>query len=282
MIANFDQATLLVHDIDAGVAAYRALLGREPTRRLEVHGLVSIVFNLDNARFCVASPNGAGAQGDDARRQLETHGEGLARLALGVVDLELTSRRLRRLSFEPHAVAASLDEGLRPNTMVKGKPIVLPKELTYGVAIELVQYETLSPGAKTSPAAIEKMDLVVISTRDPVRAGFFYGAQLGLPLAFDRMSPAIHGRLMQFPIGDMLIEVTGRPGSDCTGEDRIWGMGWSVADADATRQRLLQTGLNVSEIRVGAKPNTRVFTIRSGTCGVPTLIVQHLSEEKLK
>jgi hypothetical protein len=33
-------------------------------------------------------------------------------------------------------------------------------------------------------------------------------------------------------------------------------------------------GVEVSEVRTGRKPGTRVMTVRSGTCGVPTLIVQ--------
>jgi PP-loop superfamily ATP-utilizing enzyme len=51
-------------------------------------------------------------------------------------------------------------------------------------------------------------------------------------------------------------------------------MTWRVADMDATRQRLVADGVDVSEIRDGRKPGTRVMTVRNGTCGVPTLLVQ--------
>jgi hypothetical protein len=47
-----------------------------------------------------------------------------------------------------------------------------------------------------------------------------------------------------------------------------------VADIDATHARLAQAGVDVSEVRTGRKPGTRVMTVRSGTCGVPTLLVQ--------
>jgi hypothetical protein len=33
-------------------------------------------------------------------------------------------------------------------------------------------------------------------------------------------------------------------------------------------------GVDVSEIRAGRKPGTRVMTVRNGTCGVPTLLVE--------
>ena len=75
----------------------------------------------------------------------------------------------------------------------------------------------------------------------------------------------------------MLIEVVhNATDRDQRKPDRLWGIAWSVADADATRERLVQAGRNVSDVKAGAKPGTRVFTLRDGTCSVPTLFVQHL------
>jgi len=54
----------------------------------------------------------------------------------------------------------------------------------------------------------------------------------------------------------------------------LWGMTWRVADADATRERLTQSGVDVSEVRSGRKPGTRVMSVRSSTCGVPTLLLE--------
>ena len=39
------------------------------------------------------------------------------------------------------------------------------------------------------------------------------------------------------------------------------------------RELLAAAGLDVSNIRPGRKPGTRVFTLRNGTCNVPTLFV---------
>jgi hypothetical protein len=33
-------------------------------------------------------------------------------------------------------------------------------------------------------------------------------------------------------------------------------------------------GFDVSELRDGRKPGTRVFTVRDGSCGVPTLMIE--------
>jgi hypothetical protein len=54
----------------------------------------------------------------------------------------------------------------------------------------------------------------------------------------------------------------------------LYGISWRVADADATRARLLAGGIDVSEIRAGRRPGTRVMTVKSGTCGVPTLLIE--------
>jgi hypothetical protein len=47
-----------------------------------------------------------------------------------------------------------------------------------------------------------------------------------------------------------------------------------VPDAEAARTRLAAAGLDVSEVRPGRKPGTRVLTLRDGTCGVPTLLLE--------
>jgi hypothetical protein len=54
----------------------------------------------------------------------------------------------------------------------------------------------------------------------------------------------------------------------------LWGLSWRVADIDATRTRLMAAGIDVSEVRTGRKPGTRVLSARSGTCGIHTLLVE--------
>ena len=118
------------------------------------------------------------------------------------------------------------------------------------------------------------MDHVVVSTSDPERAAALYGARLGLDMALDRSHPD-WGRLMFFRCGDLIVEVTHRPNKAAdTSQDRLGGICWRIADIDATHARLVEAGVDVSEVRAGRKPGTRVMTARSGTCGVPTLLVQ--------
>ena len=56
--------------------------------------------------------------------------------------------------------------------------------------------------------------------------------------------------------------------------DKLWGLSWRVGDIDAARARLLAAGVDVSEVRTGRKPGTRVMSVRSGTCGVQTLLLE--------
>ena len=52
------------------------------------------------------------------------------------------------------------------------------------------------------------------------------------------------------------------------------GREWIFRMAEAAARILSAAGLDVSEVRAGRKPGTRVLTVRSGTCGIPTLLVE--------
>jgi catechol 2,3-dioxygenase-like lactoylglutathione lyase family enzyme len=124
-------------------------------------------------------------------------------------------------------------------------------------------------------APVTGLDHVVIATAQPERAMALYGAKLGLDMVRDLSRPDWNARLMFFRCGDLIFEVMqrlDRPVSDKP--DRLWGLSWRVADADAARERLAASGVDVSEVRTGRLPGTRVFTARNGTCGVPTLLVE--------
>jgi catechol 2,3-dioxygenase-like lactoylglutathione lyase family enzyme len=118
------------------------------------------------------------------------------------------------------------------------------------------------------------LDHVVVSTADPEQAAALYGARLGLDMALDRSHPD-WGRLMFFRCGDLIVEVVQRPGANANkAQDKLWGLSWRVADIDATQARLASAGVDVSDARTGRKPGTRVLTVRNGTCGIPTLLVE--------
>ncbi len=124
-------------------------------------------------------------------------------------------------------------------------------------------------------APIVGLDHVVIATEEPERAAALYGARLGLDMTLDLARPDWGARLMFFRCGDLVVEIVHHLNEASRGNpDKLWGLSWRVADIEAAQARLAAAGLDVSEIRTGRRPGTRVFTVRSGALGVPTLVIQ--------
>jgi hypothetical protein len=84
---------------------------------------------------------------------------------------------------------------------------------------------------------------------------------------------------MFFRCGDLIVEIVRRPvaGGDHT-HDKLWGLTWRVADIDATRERLVAAGVETTEVRIGRKPGTRVMSLRSGTGGIQTLLLERTAK----
>ena len=123
-------------------------------------------------------------------------------------------------------------------------------------------------------AAVAGLDHVVIRSPNPERAVALYAGRLGLSLRLDRTESAWGMRLVFFRCGDLIVEVAhDLKGGIGDGLDRLWGLSWRVADVAASHARLRSAGVDVSDIRTGRRPGTRVFTVKSHTCGVPTLMV---------
>jgi catechol 2,3-dioxygenase-like lactoylglutathione lyase family enzyme len=221
------------------------------------------------------APSGDGTAAERIRTVLGEQGEGLASLCFRTNDIEKMHRRLDRLTLKPEPVAVVESRDDLSGATLSWKRTRAATATTRGLRLFFLEREAERPlSVRTVPAAIMAMDHVVISTADPEGAAALYGARLGLDMALDRSHPD-WGRLMFFRCGDLIVEVTHKPGKAAeTAPDRLRGICWRVADIDATHARLVADGLDVSEIRTGRKPGTRVMTVRKGTCGVPTLLVQ--------
>jgi catechol 2,3-dioxygenase-like lactoylglutathione lyase family enzyme len=139
------------------------------------------------------------------------------------------------------------------------------------VRIFFMQREAALASSSAGPAAVTGLDHIVIRTPEPERAAALYGARLGLHMRLDRHVAG--RRLMFFRCGDAIVEIV-HDLAISDARDRLWGLSWRVADAEAARARLAAAGLDVSEVRPGMKPGTRVFTVRDNTCGVPTLMIE--------
>ena len=124
-------------------------------------------------------------------------------------------------------------------------------------------------GASSPPSPLS-LDHVVVSATDATRAAADYGARLGLDLRLDR-DTGFGFRGMFFRCGDAIVEVVVRREGDR--RDAFGGLAWRSADLPAERDRLVEAGVEVSEIRAGRKPGTVVATVSDRDLGVPTLLV---------
>jgi len=277
VITGLDHVVILVNDISAGESAYQTVFARAPAWRNTGDGADRVLFTLDNMTLELMSPNGDGAIADRIRTVLAQQGEGLASLCFRASDIVKMHRRLDRLTLKPEPVAEVESRDAISGATLSWKRTRAATDATRGVRLfflELTKERPLS--VRTAPASIAALDHVVISTADPERAAALYGARLGLDMALDRSHPD-WGRLMFFRCGDLIVEVVHRPGKDAAADnahDKLRGLSWRVADIDATRARLVAAGVDVSEVRTGRKPGTRVLSVQDGTCGIRTLLLE--------
>ena len=139
---------------------------------------------------------------------------------------------------------------------------------------------TLESGATVAPVTVDEgssvsgLDHIVVRTPDPERAAALYGARLGLDMRLDRSNPDWGTRLMFFRVGDAVVEIAhDLKAGVSAGPDELWGLSWRVANIEAAHHRMAGQKVEVSEIRKGRKPGTRVFTVRNAPGGVPTIVI---------
>lgn len=262
MITALDRVRLKVADVASAAATTERLLGMRVVAAEE-----DAAVRLDNVALELAiSDDGA---------------EGLTGLAFVVADIDAAQRTCERRALKPSTPIAFAETG-EGGKLREGKHIDLDPEATFGVPITLVAYKDRQP-AQPAPAiaagAVTGLDHVVIRTTHPNRAAALYGARLGLDMRLDRTEPKWGARLMFFRCGDLIVEVVHNLADEPSdAPDKLWGLSWRTADVEAAHARLKVHGFDVSEIRPGRKPGTRVFTVRNNTLSIPTLFVAPTSK----
>ena len=280
VITGLDHVVVLVGDIKSATAAYERLLARAPAWQNSGDGADRVLFTLENMTLELMAPSGFSVAADRIRNVIKLWGEGLASLCFRVGDIARAHRRLDRVALKPDPVAEMESRDAVSGAVLHWKRTRATTELTRGVRMFFLELAgERPPTAVTAAAPILGLDHVVVSTQDPERAAALYGARLGLDMALDR-SHQDWGQLMFFRCGDLIVEVVKRPvaGAD-QGHDKLWGLSWRVADIEATRARLATAGIDVSEVRTGRKPGTRVMSVRDGTCGIHTLLLERTGRD---
>jgi catechol 2,3-dioxygenase-like lactoylglutathione lyase family enzyme len=267
MIEGLDHIAIAVNDLDRAASAFGALLGRSADWREEAAGARHVWFQLSNMALDIMQADGPGESGERVRAQIAAHGEGLWGLAFAVNDLEETSRVLGRRGAPVLAAAALLSTDAWRLAFVD--PAVC-----HGVSIALAERRRRSAPKPGKDGAVVGLDHVVINTANPDRAVALYGARLGLDFRLERSNPQWGSKLMFFRCGGAVVEIgASLKEAESNRPDRLSGLAWRVSDPDAAQGRLAKAGFDVSEVRTGRKPGTKVFTVRSGVPGAPTLML---------
>ncbi len=275
MIIGFDHVGIYVRDLDKSVADIALLLGHSPSWRGAIGEYRHAWFQLANVALDVIAPEGHGPEALKTHQYLDKHGEGIWGVGFAVRDLEGARRTLGRRGLEilEPALTHSVNE---LGETRKWRIAMSRRASTGGITIFFVEQDStgVAPPAPTRDAVIG-LDHVVINTSNPDRAAAIYGARLGLDLRLDRSNPQWGSRLQFFRCGDAVVEVGSKleAGSD-EKPDRFGGLAWRVESASASHARLAAAGADVSVLRQGRKPGTQVFTVRSGTANVPTLMLE--------
>ncbi|ANP44670.1 VOC family protein [Candidatus Viadribacter manganicus] len=255
MITGFDHVVLGVSDIANRVSAYEALLGERATSVTTNDDVALAVVKTSNIAVELMAPVGPGASRLQAA--IDDGGEGIKSLVFAVGDVDGARTRCERVGLAPEPVV--IGAGYRS--------FRVSTERTHGVRLFFLERNE----APSSEAQHRGLDHIVIRTPEPERAAALYGARLGLDMRLDR--EVVGRRLMFFRCGSAIVEII-HDETLSDGRDKLWGLSWRVADAVHERERLAAAGFDVSDVRVGMKPGTRVFTVRDRTCGVPTLMIE--------
>jgi catechol 2,3-dioxygenase-like lactoylglutathione lyase family enzyme len=287
MLTALDHVIVAVADLEAASRDYRTILGLEPSWHGEHPGAgtANVLFRLGNTYVELLAPRGEGPLADLLRMRLGSEGEGLAGLAFATDDLESCRTTLAERGFRPGPVEAGSGRDTKSGAERTWSRLSLPADRTRGLLLFPIRHEspaTALPMAKPTgdPAAsVHALDHVVVQTTDAEAAIHLFAEGLGLRLAVDKEFESWGVRLMFFRVGGLTVEVaaplaTGASPLPDAASDRIYGMSYRVASVEAARERLATAGVDVSEVRKGRRPGTRVCSVRSATCGVPTLMIE--------
>jgi len=278
MTTTIDHIIIAVSDLAEASAEYSTLLGREPSWRgaHPDYGTANTLFKLDNTYIELLAPQGKGVAADIVNSILEKNGDCLGGLVFGAEDANnfIAQARAQGLEASDPLPGHGVDE--QTGAERRWHNIFWDPAAARGIFSFCIQHESGSVLPEATPVAkgeIAAVDHVVVKTQSAEAAKAFYGEQLGIRLALEQDVPEWGGTQLFFRASSMSIEVIA---SDKAAEqDELWGLALKTNDIEATHTRLSEHGVEISDIRDGRKPGTRVCTAKSHTLGVPTLLIEH-------
>jgi catechol 2,3-dioxygenase-like lactoylglutathione lyase family enzyme len=279
MLSGFDHATLAVLELEPALARYQALLGQAPRWRggHPELGMRSALFGFDNGWLELLAPVPDADEAAGLREALALRGDRLTTLSFRCEDAAACTALLRAQGIRatpPQEGEAHGDDGqTRSYRLVELSP-----RATRGLAISIVERPAGSLPALRgfTPEQPSAIDHLVLRSADLEAAIALYGRGLGLRLALDTTFAGV--RMLFFRLGGVTIEVIHDPSAG--DEDVLLGIAYRVGQLNGAHARMAAAGFDLGPVRPGNKPGTEVFTVRDGTCGVPTLILRDPSRDR--
>lgn len=270
MLTKLEHITLLVSDLDEATLNYETIFGFPCfwRSREENDGYSSVVFNIGEIALQIVSPKHKDTEGKFAGKTLNS----ISNLSFTTTDIQETQRIFSRRGLNPSEVnKQSFLDGERKQFRCSNVPIE-------GIDVDVVEPLTnIGEHKSENNGRIQSLDHLVIDTPNVDRTLATYGTRLGFRLALERNAPQWGVHFLFFRIGGITFEVVHRLNvdHDTSQPDKSFGFSWASNNLEQTRDRLVSSGRDVSEIRTGRRPGSRVFTLRNKTCGIPTIIIEH-------
>ncbi len=278
-MTQLDHIIFAVTDLARATSDLSLMLGRAPSWQ-GIHpngGTANSLFRLDNTYIELLAPIGEGHYADFMLQHIEAKGEGLCGLIFAVDDLAALADKMRRENIAVSEIMAGRGEDQNTGAVRQWQHFMWPAEVARGIfsfAIRHNDPNNLPLAPVEGTGAIMAVDHVVVQTKSAHAAKDFYGDMLGIRLARQLSRPQWGGDMLFFRLSSLSIEVIAAD-KHKSDEDHLWGIAFRVDDVAATQQRLKDAGVEVSDVRDGRKPGTKVMTVKSHCLNIPTLLIEH-------
>ena len=280
MIDKIDHLIVAVSDLDLAKKSLTKIIGSEPVWE-GVHediGTSNVIFLLSNTYLELLASTGDGMGSGLVQNFLSNHGEGLMGIVYGVKNLSISRDGLLKKGFIlPDIINGSgkcNKTGATRNWIYQ----LLPAELSRGIFTFIIEHKQglLPKFEDNSPANVYKLDHVVVQTSDMDSVIDLYRDTFNIRLALDKFVEHWNRRMAFFRLNKTTIEVVEMKDKE-NFHDKLWGIALEVKSLANAHARLIREKVTVSEVKPGVKENTLVCTIKSENCGIPMLLIEHLS-----
>lgn len=280
MIKSIDHILIAVKNLEESSLQYEKVLGLKPTWRGKHPslGTENILFPLENLYLELIAGTSEGFLADQVNDHIKEHGESIFGIALEVENIEEVLQSEKYSNFQNIKITSGEGINLDSGAKREWKNIMLPKESTRGVFTLLIEHTSgiLPKYESFENDQVERLDHIVINSNDPDGLIELYRDTYGIRLALDQYVEKWGGRMLFFRTNQTTIEAIGINNDADKPIDKAWGLAWTTKDIKKMHARLVSEGVEISDVKDGRKPKTLVATIKSHTCNVPTLLIEHL------